>query len=488
VEGTDRLGDAALWRGVVDASPDAVLLVDEEGLIVSANSHCLEVFDTHPDELVGRPVEALVPAAVRQHHPRRRASFEGVHGGRPMGLLQLAAARADGSEFPAEISLAKVSTEDATYVCATVRDVSSRVLEQERFRSLLEAAPDAMVIVDESAEIVLVNRQVVNLFGYEPDELLGRPIETLVPERYREGHHALREGFLGRPGVRPMGSGRELYAARKDGSEFPVEISLSPLLTEEGILVSAAVRDITERLRLQREADRLRDELVATVSHELRTPLTSIIGYVELMMDLDEDAISAPARRMLEVIERNASRELRLVNDLLDLSSIDVTTVEEPQRVSLGSVARSCAEGAGVAALTKSVPVSVQVPPGLVVEGDPLRLAQVVDNLVVNALKFSSPGTEVVVAGGREGGDVWLEVRDRGTGVSEEELPRIFDRLFRSADAVRDQVPGAGLGLTIARAIVDAHRGRITATSTLGEGTTVRVVLPEAPSEIEETG
>ena len=470
MEGTDRLGDAALWRGVVDASPDAVLLVDEEGLIASANSHCLEVFGTHPDELVGKPVEALVPAAVRQHHPRRRASFEGVHGGRPMGLLQLAAARADGSEFPAEISLAKVSAEDATYVCATVRDVSSRVLEQERFRSLLEAAPDAMVIVDESAEIVLVNRQVVNLFGYEPDELLGRPIETLVPERYREGHHALREGFLGRPGVRPMGSGRELYAARKDGSEFPVEISLSPLLTEEGILVSAAVRDITERLRLQREADRLRDELVATVSHELRTPLTSIIGYVELMMDLDDDAISAPARRMLEVIERNASRELRLVNDLLDLSSIDVTTVEEPQRVSLGSVARSCAEGAGVAALTKSVPVSVQVPPGLVVEGDPLRLAQVVDNLVVNALK------------------VWLEVRDRGTGVSEEELPRIFDRLFRSADAVRDQVPGAGLGLTIARAIVDAHRGRITATSTLGEGTTVRVVLPEAPSEIEETG
>ena len=163
MEGTDRLGDAALWRGVVDASPDAVLLVDEEGLIVSANSHCLEVFDTHPDELVGRPVEALVPAAVRQHHPRRRASFEGVHGGRPMGLLQLAAARADGSEFPAEISLAKVSTEDATYVCATVRDVSSRVLEQERFRSLLEAAPDAMVIVDEAQNTSMVQMKMLLL-------------------------------------------------------------------------------------------------------------------------------------------------------------------------------------------------------------------------------------------------------------------------------------------------------------------------------------
>ena len=459
-----------------------------DGLIVSANSHCLEVFGSSPDQLVGRPVEILVPAAVRPHHPQRRASFEGVHGGRPMGLLQLAAARADGTEFPAEISLAKVSTDDETYVCATVRDVSSRVLEQERFRSLLEAAPDAMVIVDEKAEIVLVNRQVVNLFGYEPDELLGRPIETLVPERYREDHHALRDGFLGHPGVRPMGSGRELYAARKDGTEFPVEISLSPLLTEAGILVSAAVRDITERLRLQREADRLRDELVATVSHELRTPLTSIIGYVELMLDLDQDAISGPARRMLEVIERNANRELRLVNDLLDLSSIDVTTVEEHQRVCLGSLARSTAEGARVTALSKKIEVAVQVPPGLYLDGDPQRLAQVVDNLVANAVKFSPAGSRVTVAGGREGEDLWLEVRDQGTGITQEELPRIFDRLFRSADAVRDQVPGAGLGLTIARAIVDAHRGRISATSERGEGTTVRVVLPAAPADVEETG
>jgi two-component system, OmpR family, phosphate regulon sensor histidine kinase PhoR len=227
---------------------------------------------------------------------------------------------------------------------------------------------------------------------------------------------------------------------------------------------------------------------VATVSHELRTPLTSIIGYVELMTDLDEEDLSLPARRMLEVIERNANRELRLVNDLLDLSSIDVTTVEEPQRVSLATVARSSAEGAGAAALSKAMSVSVQVPPGLFVEGDPVRLAQVLDNLVANAFKFSAAGGEVVVAGGREGEEVWLEVRDRGTGIPPEDLPRIFDRLFRSADAVRDQVPGAGLGLTIARAIVDAHRGRISATSTLGEGTTVRVVLPEAPAVIEETG
>lgn len=359
--------------------------------------------------------------------------------------------------------------------------------EQDLFRGLLESAPDAVVIVDETGTIVLTNRQVVHLFGYEPDELLGEAVEILVPERYRQDHRGLRGGFLGHPGVRPMGQGRDLHAVRKDGTEFPVEIWLSTLATDTGLLVSAAVRDTTERRRLQREADRLRDELVATVSHELRTPLTSIIGYVELLADLEGDALSEEGRRMLGVIERNAHRELHLVNDLLDLGSIRATTVAVRHRVELGGLARASAEGARVTARTRAVSLAVEVPDGLEVLGDPQRLAQVLDNLVGNAVKFSNPGGTVTIAGGRDGsggeeGTVWLEVRDEGAGIPEEELPRIFDRLYRSSDAVRQQVPGAGLGLTIAQAIVEAHGGRIGATSQVGAGTRVRVDLP-APAK-----
>lgn len=473
--------DAALWRGVFDSSPDAVVVVDPDGVIVAANARCLGVFGHAPDVLVGRPIEVLVPSRVRETHPQRRASYDAVERSRPMGLLQLSAERADGTEFPAEISLVRIPGRNTTWVCATVRDVSAQVAERDRFRSLLESAPDAMVIVDADARIVLSNRQVGNLFGYEPDELLGQPVEVLVPDRFREGHMSLREGFLRQPGVRPMGSGRELYAVRKDGTEFPVEISLSPLVTEEGILVSAAVRDISERLALQREAERLRDELVATVSHELRTPLTSIIGYVELMVDLEGDALSESAHRMLGVIERNAQRELRLVNDLLDLASIDAAVVDVHHRVSLGTLARAVVEGQKITAGSRGVRLEVDVPEDIAVLGDPQRLAQVLDNLLANAVKFSEPGGSVVLAGGRDDQEAWLEVRDQGPGIPPADLPRVFDRLYRTADAVRAQVPGAGLGLTIAKAIVEAHGGRIAATSVVGQGTRMQVCLPPAP-------
>lgn len=191
------------------------------------------------------------------------------------------------------------------------------------FRLLLDAAPDATVIVDESATIVLANAQVANVLGWAQDELLGQPIEVLVPSRLREGHQARRTGFLEMPTIRPMGIGRNLFARHKDGHEIPVEISLSPLETDSGTLVSAAVRDISDRLRIEEESNRMREEIIATVSHELRTPLTSIIGYAELLEDLDDTELGPHAREILEIIQRNAARELRLVDDLLTMASLD---------------------------------------------------------------------------------------------------------------------------------------------------------------------
>jgi PAS domain S-box-containing protein len=470
-----------LFHGVFDAVPDAVVVVDADGRIVLANAQCRAVFDREPDSLVGEPIETLVPDRFRIGHPRRRAHYGGAPNPRPMGLLRLAAVRGDGTEFPAEISLAPIRGDGADYVSATVRDISSRIRDEERFRSLLEAAPDATVIVDADATVVLANNQVGPVLGYQRGELVGQQLDVLVPKRFREEFVSFRVGFLAAPTFRPMGVGMQLRAQHRDGHEIPVEVSVSPLETDEGLLISVAIRDITERLRGESETRRLRDELIATVSHELRTPLTSIIGYTELMGDLDEHDLSRRARKLLGVIERNATRELRLVDDLLTMAFLDGDRLRISRRpVDLVEVGRRVVEDHALRARERGVELRLvegEVPD---VSGDFYRLIQALANLVTNALKFTGPGGQVDVSVCDHSGMGMVEVRDTGPGVSPEERSRLFERLYRAPSAIASQTQGAGLGLPIVRAIVEAHGGWVDLDSEIGVGTVVRLAVPYA--------
>ena len=236
------------FRGLLEAAPDAMVIVDDSGTIRLVNAQTETLFGYQRAELLGRPVEMLIPGRFRAQHGAHRDGYTGTRQVRPMGAgLELHGLRKDGSEFPVEISLSPLETADGLLVSAAVRDVSERKAAEERFRSLLESAPDAMVIVDDAGTIKLVNAQTETLFGYPRTELLGRPVELLVPERFRAHHMLHRAGYDTNRQVRPMGAGLELHGLRKDGSEFPVEISLSPLETADGLLVSAAVRDVSER-------------------------------------------------------------------------------------------------------------------------------------------------------------------------------------------------------------------------------------------------
>ncbi len=373
------------------------------------------------------------------------------------------------------------------------REVKERRRAEKRFRDLVEAAPDAKVISDESGAIVLVNGQTERMFGYSRQELIGQPVELLLPERFRRSHTVQREGYLKEPRVRAMGSGLELFGRRKDGSEFPVEISLSPLRTDEGLLVSAAVRDITDRKRVAIELARARDEameasrlkstFVANMSHELRTPLNGIIGFSQLLHAGLIDPASPEYKRSLADILASGRHLLKLVNDFLDLAKIEsgkmefIPEVVEPALL----VEEVCGVLRGMAA-QKSIRVEVEIAPELGrVVLDAGKLRQVLYNYISNAFKFSSDGAQVTIRICPQGEEwFYLEVEDRGEGIRATDLAGLFSE-FRQLDSPSGKHhEGSGLGLALTRRIVEAQGGKVGVRSEIGKGSVFWATLPRS--------
>jgi protein-histidine pros-kinase len=476
------------FRALLESAPDAMVIVDAGGHIQLVNRQTERVFGYQREELIGQPIEVLVPERFHGRHVGHRNGYLAQPGVRPMGAgLQLYARRKDGSEFPVEISLSPLATEQGTLVSAAVRDITARKQAEEQFRGLLESAPDAMVIVDVHGRITLVNRQTERVFGYQREELMDQPIEVLVPERFHERHFEHRNGYLAQPGVRPMGAGLQLYARRKDGSEFPVEISLGPLATEQGTLVSAAVRDITARKQAEeaveramlaaQQADQAKSEYLARMSHELRTPLNAILGFAQV---LEMEGLRDDQRAGVGHILSGAHHLLQLINEVLDIAAI------EAGRLSLSlepiSVAEALAEGVSLVrplADQHGILLVEQAQGcGCYVLGDRQRLKQILLNLLSNAVKYNRPGGSVQLACEQVGGErLRIKVTDTGPGIPVESVERLFvpfDRL----GSEQTSVEGTGLGLPLSKRLAEAMDGSLELVSTVGQGSTFWIELP----------
>jgi two-component system, cell cycle sensor histidine kinase and response regulator CckA len=622
---------------LLEAAPDAIVLVSADGRIVLVNAQVERLFGYRREELLGQPVEILVPDAARAAHPLHRHRYLTDPRPRPMGHgMALAARRRDGSEFPAEISLSALDTEDGRLVAAAVRDVSERrqaveaqarlasivessydaiigrtldgtitswnaaaeriygytaaevvgqhfltltppdvhdeerkimermahgervaryrsrrvrkggkvinvsisispvidatgtivgvasvsrdlseqELAQAKFQGLLEAAPDAIVGVDAHGRIVLANAQAERLFGYSREELIGQKVEVLVPDDVRDRHHLLRDRYFADPRPRQLGAGAQLRARRSDGTEFPADISLSALETEDGLIVSASIRDVTDRLEAQAERERLKaqaererleaqlhqsqrleslGQLAGGVAHDFNNLLAVILNYSAFVEEELQTAVDAgdgerwsAACRDVAQIQRAARRAIGLTHQLLTFGRREVV---RPRVLNLNDVV-SDVQSLLHRTLGEHVTLDVSLQPDLcAIRADPGQLEQVLMNLAVNA-RYAMPsgGTLAIETasvlldeedaarqpGLHPGWHVRLRVSDTGVGMPPEVQMHAFEPFFTT----KPKGEGTGLGLATVYGIITQAGGRVQIYSEPGLGTTITVLIP----------
>ena len=350
---------------------------------------------------------------------------------------------------------------------------------EDRFRELLEAAPDAIMQVDAEGRISLLNRVTEEMFGYTRTELLGKPVEMLVPTARRENHVKHRGSYAHEPSTRAMGAKLSLDGMRKDGSCFPVEISLSPGGTPPDFHVTAIIRDVTERKAADERVRVMQRDFLASMSHELRTPLHTIIGFSELLGEELQGPLNDKQKRFIGHIHKDSLHLLELINDILDLSKIESGRLTlRPEAFDLDTVVKeSIATVRGLADAKHHVIESfVDLRRALV--ADRLRVKQVLVNLLSNAVKFTPDKGRIVVEAHARGGKVTVSVSDTGIGIPATEHVSIFDKFHQVGATTKGIREGTGLGLAITKRLVEEHGGTIDVESTPGQGSRFSFTIP----------
>jgi PAS domain S-box-containing protein len=477
----------AKYRGLLEAAPDAMVVVNQEGAIVLSNARAEKQFGFGHDELVGQDVKKIIPEGFAE-----RLIADGLRSpedalAQQMGTgIELVGRRQDGSDFPIEIMLSPLRSAEGILVTAAIRDISVRKAAEKhlaqmegRYRGLLEAAPDAMAMVNQEGVIVLLNLEAESQFGYRRDELLGQKVESIIPQ-----------GF---PALRIAGESRtvELAGRRHDGSEFPLEVIVGLMESAEGLLLTtAAIRDITKRklaeahlLQKVEELNRSNDELAQfayIASHDLQEPLRMVASYTQLLARRYKGKLGADADEFIAFAVDGANRMQRLIQDLLAYSRVGTkgnelhdSSSEEALEHALVNL-QGAIEDSGAQVTHDALPTVV---------ADEMQLTQLFQNLVSNAIKYQGPGVpRVHISVARGMAKKWMfSVKDNGLGIDSQYFDKIFGMFQRLHK--REEFAGTGIGLAICKKIVERHGGVISVDSELGHGSTFRFALSESRTQ-----
>lgn len=490
---------AEFLRALLDASPFGVIALDHD-LIVRLWSHRAEkllgwseaeVLDhSLPPEL--KSLSSL-PCRVECSVSRKDGTAVDVEVWANAWQEGTFVIVADNSRYrSAEVEIRELSRRE--------QDALAQARAEHKFHELLETAPDAIIEVDHDGRILTLNAVTEKLFGYRREELLGQTVEALVPDHVRGRHAGYRASYGAHPATRPMGSGLSLEGRRKDGSTFPVEISLSPVKSESGFRVTAVIRDVSERKEAEKrlhavqekytrdlearnqeiqQANRHKSEFLASMSHELRTPLHTVIGFSELLAEEAKGPLNASQKRFIGHIHKDAQHLLALINEVLDLSKIEEGKLQlNRESVDLAAVIEDVLSSIRPRCAEKEIEITTGTAATLHVNGDRIRLRQVLYNLLSNALKFTPRGGRIRIEGKALAGLAEVSVRDTGIGIPPEEQSSVFEAFHQVSSSAAGLSEGTGLGLPITHRLVEAHGGKIRLESEPGKGSCFTFTIP----------
>ena len=469
---------AGRLASIIESSHDAVISTSLDGTVTSWNPGAERLYGYSAAEMIGHNADVLIPAV---RGSAEREALDAIARGERMEQYETERVRKDGSPVAVSITMSPIADGAGTIVgmSAVARDVTAQQRADARFRGLLEAAPDAMVCVDSGGRIVLVNAQTEQLFGYLREDLIGQPVEILVPDAARARHAALRAGYADDPRPRAMEAGIELSGRRRDGSTFPAEISLSAIDTEEGLLVSAAVRDVTERLRQQDEVKRGYRNLESfaySVAHDLRTPLRALAGFSAALVEDYGDSLGEVGRGYAERIEVASLHMSALIDSILHLSHVSRAEINL-QAVDLGAEAASIAKELQQDSSGRRVRFTIQRPAWAM--ADRILARTLLQNLLGNAWKFTTGRGDATIEFGTmpvTDARVCCYVRDNGAGFDSAYVDQLFQPFQRLHTT--GEFPGIGIGLASVKQIVERHGGRAWAEAAVGGGATFYFTLP----------